>query len=129
MPLFPLIVIIVSASAIALILCLKVIELRTGAPGFFSHLSLHCDGVIQRKTKEVKMFISARSFGSVLRALHLFLVKALSFAGLVGGLVLRKCRKVAARIRGERSVKGGGVVSFFLKNMSESKGEDKEGMN
>jgi len=116
--------IIFSAVGIVFLIVSKSIEIRTGKVSWFGNKSVSYDPIVRRKLGTTKVFVSRiNSIGTknflIARVQNLFQV-----FGMTGLFVSRYYGKIKSRIKGRKVLKGGGVVSFFLKDVAESKSEE-----
>lgn len=119
-------IILFSLAGMTYMLASKIFEMKTGKTGLLTRASVIADPHIFRKVEEIKSTISRANLENARRVLR-FVSKYLFHAfGTVGLLVAKHYGNFASRIRGKKFLKGGGVASFFLKDVAESKGEDKK---
>lgn len=106
---------------------LKMFEMRTGKEAIFAKASVKADPHIRRTLKilfELALHINLTSLRKIVSLLtHLML----HLFGTIGLFVAKYYGMLTSRLRGKKLIKGGGIVSFFLKDVSESreKKEDK----
>ncbi len=102
----------------------KIMEIKTGRPGILGRASASCDPIIRQKLLKLKDFlthINAENLKKLLRfgAYHVFYI-----FGTVGLFVSKYYGNFLAFVKGKQFLKKGGVVSFFLKDVAESKKKD-----
>lgn len=117
--------ILFSLAGIVYVLASKIFEMKTGKPGLFTRMSASADPHILRTIETATLFTSRVNLRNVQRVLtfasgHLF--HAFGTAGL---FVAKHYGNFTSRVRGKKFLKSGGVVSFFLKDVAESKEENK----
>lgn len=103
--------------------------MKNGKLGFLGKLSAFLDPLLRKKLADCHALLKhvhERNVRKVARAaadgvFHVF--------GTAGLFVSKHYENIRSRVRGKKSLKTGGVVSFFLKNVSESKGQGNEDKN
>ncbi len=126
MDLFLLIVIVFSSVAIIFAVLSKNSEIQTGKGSFFSKFLTSHDRKIVFLTGEIKKILFHLNGRNIVKVFRSAAFGSIHFFGMVGLFLSKYYAKLSNRIKGKKFIKEGGVVSFFLKNMSESKGEEKE---
>jgi hypothetical protein len=119
--------ILTSLAGMAWVLFSKIFEMQTGRVGFFTRVSVDLDPRIVRDVRTVRFFILRHvNLGNVKRVLTLVSGYLFHAFGTVGLFVAKHYGNFTRQIRGKKFIKGGGVVSFFLKNVAESKEESEK---
>src|SRR3989338_3236369 len=123
MPYISLILVLFSVVGMVLIVGYKIIEIKTGKSGTLARVSTVTDPFLRKSIdagKRVFGHANATNTRKVLRTVVETLFRAFGTAGL---FVSKYYVRFLRWIKGRKYIKGGGVVSFFLKNVAESKGE------
>lgn len=120
-----LILIIFSGFGLALIVSLKISEIRSGVPGLLAKLSDFSDSALKRKLESGKFFLGYANRTNARKVLGAVAGKLFHVFGTVGLFVSKRHASFMLWIKGRKFFKSRGVVSFFLKNVAESKGEEK----
>ncbi len=105
---------------------LKISEIKSGKASFVARASLSIDPLFRNQIEKAKGLIARFNKSSFERFFRVILLNIFHAFGTAGLFVSKQYKKVMERIRGKRFLKTGGIVSFFLKNVSESKAEDKK---
>jgi hypothetical protein len=124
MTIFFLIVVLISFFGILFLLAAKFFEIRTGQVSAFGRLSVSVDPKLRRFVEKVKSFLSMLTFANLKSAITLGSHNLFHIFGTTGLFVSKHYKRITNRVNGQRTIKSGGVVSFFLKHVAESK-EDK----
>ena len=126
MPYISLILVLFSVVGMVFIVGYKIIEIKTGKSGTLARVSTVIDPFLRKSIdagKRVFGHANATNTRKVLRTVVETLFRAFGTAGL---FVSKYYVRFLRWIKGRKYIKGGGVVSFFLKNVAESKGEKKD---
>ena len=126
MTMFYLITIIVSLVGMVFVITAKIAELKSGRESVFSRLSVSCDSIFHQYLLRINEFVSKfnlLNFKRILRILNHFLFHIF---GTVGFFVSKHHANLKSRLNGKKNLRGKGVVSFFLKDVAESKEERKD---
>ncbi|MBI2476011.1 MAG: hypothetical protein HYV67_02100 [Candidatus Taylorbacteria bacterium] len=125
---FYLIVISLSFAGAVFVLAAKIVEIKTAKAGFLSRWSAAADPALRLKLEKIKFFLAHFNEANVRKILTMGTHGLFHLFGTAGLFVAKHYGRFASRLNGKRFLKGGGVVSFFLKNVAESK-EKKKDMN
>ncbi|KKW09464.1 MAG: hypothetical protein UY44_C0001G0029 [Candidatus Kaiserbacteria bacterium GW2011_GWA2_49_19] len=123
MPYISLILILFSTLGLFFIVGMKVSEVNTGKSGMFARISGISDPILRRKLDAGSKVLGYINASNIRRFLRFFTSSLFHVFGTAGLFVSKHHVSFMRWIRGRRYIKGGGVVSFFLKNVSESKEE------
>jgi len=121
-----LILVLLSFAGVIFVLAAKIIELRTGTAGFFSRLSVSTDPSLRRAIEKIKFLLSHFNASNARKILTTGAHSLFHIFGTIGLFVSKYYGRFTSRLNGKRNLSGGGVVSFFLKNVAESKEEKKD---
>lgn len=120
------ILILLSSAGIVFVLVAKALELKTGRAGILARASIVCDARIRVVVEQAKDFLSHITIPNSKRVFTLAAAHLFHAFGTAGLFVSKYYGRFTSRVKGKKFLKGGGVVSFFLKNVAESKGEKKD---
>ena len=126
MYLFYLVIILLSSAGMLFILAAKFSEIKTGEVGFFVRLSASCDPTFRHHIEKTRLFLSHFNGTNAGKVFTIGAHKLFHIFGIAGLFVSKYYKRLTNRVNGKRALKNKGVVSFFLKNMSESKPKEKE---
>ena len=114
-----------SVTGLVLIVGLKILEIKTGKPKVLAWLSDIVDPIMRQKLDIGRRVVGHANATNTRKILGFVAVQLFHVFGTVGVFVSRYYNRSMQWIKGRKKIKGGGVVSFFLKNVAESK-EDSE---
>jgi|GEM_PF-3217844 len=126
MHIFYLIIIILSFTGIIFVLGAKIFEIRTGKTGILYRLSAFVDPTLRRQQEKTKFFLAHFNIPNVRKILTTGTHSLFHVFGIAGLFVSKHHKRITSRLNGKRNLSGGGVVSFFLKNVAESKEENRD---
>ena len=118
--------ILISLAGMVFVLASKIFEMQTGKMGALTRASVNMDPRIFHSIQSTKLFFSKLNFGNFQRFFNIASGYLFHAFGTVGLFVAKHYGNFTRRIKGKKILKGGGVVSFFLKDVSESREEDKK---
>ena len=118
--------IILSVAGMGVLIGSKVREIKTGRPGFSTRASLSLDEPIHRKISEYKSWFAHVNKSNAEKLLKFAVYTLFHAFGTAGLFVSKHYSALMTKIKSRKSVKTGGVVSFFLKNVAESKDDKKD---
>lgn len=97
------------------------LEVSSGREGTFTRLSASSDQVIEDKIKVVWSFLMRVNPTNLKRLTNFLTTGIFHVFGVAGIHVSKYYTRVTRWIRGQRALNKSGVVSFFLKDVAESK--------
>jgi len=121
-----LIIIIVSLVGIYFLLWGKITELRNGNVGLLGKISSVTDQKIYVCIRYSMIFASRFNVGALRKYLYHLSNGLFHIFGTLGLFVSKYYSNFVNSMNGKRPLKGRGVVSFFLKDVSESRADRKE---
>jgi len=121
-----LIFIIFFSIGLGVIIGLKMSELKTGKSGVLSRLSSFADPILRRKLETGKVILGHANFTNVGKVFGVVAENLFHIFGTAGLFISKHYARFMCWIRGRKYIRGGGVVSFFLRNVAESKGEKRD---
>ena len=116
-----LIFILFSVIGMVLVVGLKIFEIATGKSGALAKVSGVSDPIFFRMIVVGNKVFRYVSTTNIRKILGLAVKKLFHIFGIAGLFVAKHHARFARWIKGRKYLKGGGVVSFFLKNVAESK--------
>ena len=126
MHIFYLIIILLSLVGMIFVVKAKHVEITSGKGGFFSRLSDLADPVLSQYIEKIHFFISKLNAVNIRKVLIVLTHNLFHISGTVGIFVSEHYKKFKSRLNGKKDLHGGGVVSFFLKDVAESKEDRKD---
>lgn len=126
MQLILLILIALSSLSILFLILSKISEIKSGKASTLVKSLADYDPAVKKVAESVRVTISSWNLARVINLLKHLSFKIFHYFGTVGLYISEHYSRISSRIRGKKEIKGGGVVSFFLKNMSESERENTE---
>lgn len=126
MAIFYLIVTAFSASVMSVLVWAKIFELKTGKQGFLTRLSNMADPALYKMINAAERTLGLVNGENTRKVLGVTTVKLFHVFGTAGLFVSKYHSRCKEWIRGRKHIKHKGIVSFFLKNVAESKGEKKD---
>ncbi len=121
-----LIFILLSVAGLVLLVGLKMSEIKTAKPGALARWSSVADPLILRKLEMGKEVLGQANRTNTRKVLAVAAERLFHIFGTAGLFVSKHYTRFKNWVKGKKFLKGGGVVSFFLRNVSESKGEKKD---
>jgi len=125
---FHLAIIIFSLTGIFFLIGAKIFEIRNGKLSFLNRLSVFADPTVRLCLEKINYFISQFNKEKIGNFVLTALRKIFYIFGIVGLFISKYHKSFVNAINGKRFLKHRGVVSFFLKNVTESKREEKKDM-
>jgi len=126
MHIFYLGLILFSLVGMVYVLASKIFEMQTGKTGVLTRASATLDPRIFHNIQSAKLFFSKLNFGNLQKFFGVASGYLFHAFGTVGLFVAKYYGNFTRRIKGKKILKGGGVVSFFLKDVAESKEDRKD---
>ena len=120
-----LILIVLSFSGIIWVLGSKMLEVGNGREGTFTRLSASSDRAIEEKIAVIWGFVMHANPRNLKRLANFLTAGIFHVFGVAGIHVSKYYTRATRWVRGQRALKKNGVVSFFLKDVAESKGKRK----
>lgn len=117
---------IISCAGIFFILASKISEIKNGQTGVFGRLSASADPMFRRLVGRTRAVIGELTVANVKKILTAGSHGLFHIFGTAGLFVSKHHKRLTSRVNGKREIKGGGVVSFFLKRVAESSEEKKD---
>ncbi|MDO8482725.1 MAG: hypothetical protein Q7S86_02820 [bacterium] len=121
-----LIFILFSAIGMVLVVGFKISEIKTGKSGALARASITADPHLRRKIDAGKKVFRHVNTTNIRKILGFAVEKLFHIFGTAGLFVSKHHARSMRWIKGRKYIKGGGVVSFFLKNVAESKEEKRD---
>ncbi len=125
MYLFYLVPILISCAGMIFLVFSKVFEIKTGKAGAFAKVSVAADPIFHQHKTTIRTFFSHVTKSNILKVVRFCIFNLFHIFGTIGLFISKHYTHLISRIRGKRFLKGHGPVSFFLKDVAESKSEEK----
>lgn len=122
---FPLTAIILSGFGILFLVLERVLEVRNGRLGFFAKISSSTDDFFSEYFKLGQEFLEKFSLKGFKKIFSIISRGLFYIFGVIGLFVSKYYSIFLSRVNGRKILKNRGVVSFFLKDVAESKGKEK----
>ena len=110
----------------SLIVWAKVLELKTGKPQALAKLGALADPFIRRRIDTGRKIFGRAGAVNVRRFFLILSNTLFHLFGITGLFVSKHYGRYSSWVKGRKFLKGKGTVSFFLRNVSESKEEKKD---
>lgn len=97
--------------------------MNSGKVGHLAKLSVYVDPALHKKIVGGKEILRYVNWTNIRKVANIAIHNLFHLFGVAGLFVSKYYEKIKSLVRGKKTIKTGGVVSFFLKNMAESSKE------
>ena len=126
MPYISLFFILLSVAGLVTILGLKVGEVKTGKSEALVRLNISIGPIVRRNLLLWQGLVEQTNIANLRKMFSFATDGMFHIFGTFGLVVAKQYSRFKKWVGGRKYIKGRGVVSFFLRNVAESKGEKKD---